>query len=282
MAETQKEALRKSNEAIHIAGKLSLLDRKLFNVLLVFSFKHLTKKETYTVTRKELCGLAGFDSKDDTRIKASLRRLNTTQIEWDILAKKKSQSEWGISTLLSSVVFKGGKCEYSFSPHLREKLLNPKIYTLFHLAIQRRFNSGYTLALYENLKRYLNVRSSGWIEIKTFRKLIGADTEYYENFKMLNYRIIRPAVEEINKYSDIVVEPEYKREKRRITAIRFKIKKNKQPSLFKMEAELYKAEAQKCWKSTYGNCAATWDRYKDVTDHACHYCTKFSQQRLNP
>lgn len=39
------------------------------------------------------------------------------------------------------------------------------------------------------------------------------------------------------------------------------------------------ADARSCYMRCHGNCAALWTKYKENTDHQCHWCTKFDAQR---
>jgi len=55
-----------------------------------------------------------------------------------------------------------------------------------------------------------------------------ADSAYYESFKHLNAKIIKPSVEEMNKTSNIAVTPETRKRGRTVTDIRFRIVENPQ------------------------------------------------------
>jgi hypothetical protein len=62
-----------------------------------------------------------------------------------------------------------------------------------------------------------------------------ADSPYYETFKHLNAKIIKPAVAEVNKTSNIVVTPEVKKMGRQVTEIRFRIAENPQLSILDLD-----------------------------------------------
>ena len=60
--------------------------------------------------------------------------------------------------------------------------------------------SGHALALYENCYRFVRTGSTGWWPLDLFRRLMGVDDSvYYETFKHLNAKIIKPAVAEVNE-----------------------------------------------------------------------------------
>lgn len=110
------------------------------------------------------------------------------------------------------------------------------MFALINLNIQRRFTSGHGLALYENCYRFVRTGSTGWWPIDTFRRLMGVDdSAYYESFKHLNAKIIKPAVDEVNRTSNIDIAPEFQKRGRAVTEIRFLIRENKQLAMFDID-----------------------------------------------
>lgn len=231
----RRESVKKNVAAIHVSGKLTLLQRKLSNVLLLNAYDHLITRPKHSIDARTLCLMVGYNSNDMETLKASLRSLAETVAEWDMLDQKGRQ-EWGVSSLLSYAKLAGGICEYAYSPALAEKLHDPKVFALINLNIQRRFTSGHALALYENCFRFVRTGSTGWWPIEIFRRLMGVDdSAYYENFKQLNAKIIKPAVAEVNRNSNILVEPEFRKMGRAVTEIRFLIKENPQLAMFEID-----------------------------------------------
>lgn len=227
----RRGAVKKHVAAIHVSGKLTLLQRKLSNVLLLNAYDTLTSQPRHQIDARTLCLMIGYNSNDIDTLKAALRGLAETVAEWDMLDAE-GQQEWGVSALLSYARLKGGVCEYAYSPALAEKLHDPKVFALINLNIQRRFSSGHALALYENCYRFVRTGSTGWWPIELFRRLMGvADSPYYDEFKHLNAKIIKPAVAEVNKTSNIIVTPELRKMGRAVTDIRFRIAENPQLSI---------------------------------------------------
>lgn len=232
--ETRK--LKKHVAAIHTDGQLSLLQRKLSNVLLVNAYDSLLTKTEHEIDEKTLCVMLGYDSNDRQPLKRALKALAAIQAEWDILDDGGDEVEWGVASLLSHAVLSKGRCRYGYAPALAEKLYNPAIYASINMKVQRRFKSGHALALYENCYRFKKVGSTGWWPIQTFRRLLGVDeSDYYKAFKHLNAKIIKPVVKEINQHSDIEITPEYKKQGRAISEIRFVIKPNAQLPLIDID-----------------------------------------------
>lgn len=231
----RRGAVKKHVAAIHVSGKLTLLQRKLSNVLLLNAYDTLTSQPRHQIDAQTLCLMIGYNSNDTDTLKAALRGLAETVAEWDMLDGEGRQ-EWGVSALLSYARLKGGVCEYAYSPALAEKLHDPKVFALINLNIQRRFTSGHALALYENCYRFVRTGSTGWWSIDLFRRLMGvADSPYYDEFKHLNAKIIKPAVAEVNKTSNIVVTPDLRKMGRAVTDIRFRIAENPQLAILDLD-----------------------------------------------
>lgn len=231
----RRGAVKKHVAAIHVSGKLTLLQRKLSNVLLLNAYDTITSQAKHRIDARTLCLMIGYNSNDIDTLKTALRGLAETVAEWDMLDDQ-GQQEWGVSSLLSYARLKGGVCEYAYSPALAEKLHDPKVFALINLNIQRRFTSGHALALYENCYRFVRTGSTGWWELDLFRRLMGVgDSPYYETFKHLNAKIIKPAVAEVNKSSNIIVTPEFRKMGRAVSHIRFAIVENPQLAILDLD-----------------------------------------------
>lgn len=213
-------------QAIHVGGDLSLIQRKLANALLYHAYPDLPVKEKYTIKLSYLCELIELNGNDWPLIKESLKGLRNGYIEFGVLKENGKMKSWGIMSLLAEakVDFVSGTVLYSYGPLLRESLYDPAVYELINLGITNKFGSKYALALYENCASYRKVGSTGWMAMEVFRQLMGcADDPYYDDFKYLNAKVIKPAVREVNETSDIEVTPEFKRQSRKVSDVRLLI-----------------------------------------------------------
>ena len=236
--ELADQDLKKHVAAIHIENRLSLLERKMANVLLLNAYPQLLTRETHRILIRDLAGILGFESNDRDCLKAALVNLMSTVLTWNLIDAKGNEIVWRARPMIMSADLERHWCIYAYHPDLRPKLFNPEIYARINLGIQRKFTSGYALALYENCLRFRKVGSTGWLPLELFRKLLGIeDNTYYSDFRRLNGKIIKPAVQQVNKTSDIYLEAETKAEKRRITAIRFAVKESPQLPLFVAKPE---------------------------------------------
>ena len=226
--------LKKHVAAIHINNRLTLTQRKASNVLLYNAYESLLTARVHRIRVKDLAEAIGFNTHNLDPLKEALKTLARTILEWNILDEEGRQEEWGATTLLAQAVIKGGYCVYAYSPELCEKLYRPEIYALLNLSIQRKFSSSYALALYENCLRYRRIGTTGWIGLDILKRLLGiGDTDgYYQDFRKFNDKVIKPAVRQVNDTSDLLLEIDYQRDRRRVSAVRFRVSDNPQMLLF--------------------------------------------------
>ena len=240
--EVRQEVI-KNSAAIQIDNKISLLQRRTWNALLFHAYNELQTEEEHAISLQYLATLVGYDSHDIDYLKEASKALMRCIVEWDILDKDGSP-EWGATALLAQVKIKRGMCIYAYSPELRRRLHNPAMYARLDLNLQTQFDSKYALALWELCTDYLGSgREYGetpFISVEDFRKLMGVTETMYPAFMNFNQKVIKPAVEGINRVSDFRVVVEYQRQGRKVTAIKFKITrvlllpdpKNEQRKLF--------------------------------------------------
>jgi len=224
----------KASPAIQIQGKITHLQRRAWNVLLANAYNELPDKEIHHVSVAELAAKLGFNSNNEDYLKDALRELRACEVEWNILGKNNTE-EWGVAGLLADARIRDGICRYSFSPQLRLKLYNPRMYTRLNLSLQNQFRSQYALVLWEICFDYYDTKreqgETPFIPIETFRELLGIESNEYSEFKDLNKKVIKAAIKEINDLTDYLVEVEQKRIGRKVAELKFHIAKVKQVSI---------------------------------------------------
>lgn len=219
--------------AIHISNRISLLERKISNVLLRHAWDRLDMSEIHTINIRDLADAVGFDSNDTEILKDSLKALVGTTIEWNIFGQDR-KNEWGVTTILASAFIREGDgiCEYSYPAHIVPFLRNPNIFARLNLLIQRQFDSKYSLALWEYATGQIalsgeteDVIVTPWLALDSIHELFGStDSQYASTFKWFNQDILKPAITEINRISDIeITNTERRRKNRKIIALRFSI-----------------------------------------------------------
>lgn len=228
------ERLKKHVAAIHTNGSLSLLERKMANVLLLNAYEELLTKRSHSIKVQLLSTMLGWNESNNTeRLKLALESLASTPITFNEM--KDGKESWRVMSMISYGHIEGGICTYRYDEYLAERMFDPEIYATINLGIQRKIDGSYALSLYENCLRYKSVGSTGWWDLQLFRRLVGAENDYYDDFRRLNSKIIKNAVSEINKVTDIHIEPEFKKLGRKVTGLRFTIAENSQQSLFSPE-----------------------------------------------
>ena len=221
----------KASPAIQIQSRISLLQRRAWNVLLANAYNELPDKDIHTVSVVELAAKLGFGDGNQEYLKEVLRSLRSCEVEWNLLNKDNKQ-EWGVAGLLAEVRISDGICFYQFPHTLRLKLHNPRVYAKLNLRLQNQFRSRYALVLWEICFDYFDTdRDRGetpFIPLEVFKGLMGLEKDEYPVFKVLNRDLIKPAIKEINDLTDYHVEVEHKRLGRRIGELKFRITKVKQ------------------------------------------------------
>ena len=232
-----EDIIKKATEVVHIGNRLSLVERKVWNTLLHRAYTDLMKKSTHSITVRDLCRSCSFTTNNLDSLKDALRGLRKTEIEWVALGGVNEKSEtWTNIGFLSGVRIRRGRVEYSFDPFLRELLYHPRVFVLFMMKMQNQFRGSYALALYETCKRFERVKSTGYIPTDTWREILGVKgVAYYEDFRRFRSKLLTPAITEVNAVSDIKIKAEYRRENRRVVAIRFSVSPNPQIPLFTVE-----------------------------------------------
>ncbi|MEX3845563.1 replication initiation protein [Paraburkholderia sp. BR10882] len=224
--------LRKAAAAIHVSGQLSLLERKLVNVMLLNAYDKLGTQKVFTIPTAMLMAMVGWTgSKNVDTLKAALSNIMSTQIEFDLLETDHQPAHWRKSNMIAEAEIVGGICSYEYPTKLAEMLADPDVYALIDVNVQNRFKKGSALTLFENCLRFKGVGRTRFVPLQVWRKLLGAEAATYDEFKHFANMVIKPAVAEVNKVSNILVEPEYRKEGRRVVEMRFIITQNPQGQL---------------------------------------------------
>jgi hypothetical protein len=223
-----KKEVIKHSAAIQITNEVNLLQRRAWNILLANAFDDLGIKDEFGIPIRRLCSILRYDSRNDKHLKQLLRDLVDIKVEWNVLHK--DAVEWGIAVLLAQAQIINGVLIYGYAPILRKRLHNPEMYAKINLSLQNKFDSKHSLALYELFVDYFNYKTgigeTPYINIDDFRKLLGLKKDEYKIFGDLNKWVIKKAVKEINTKSDLFVQIEYKRDKRKIVSVKFNIEKH--------------------------------------------------------
>lgn len=240
-SELREKEFSKSNDSIGLRvqqGRLTLLSRKIFNVLVYRAQqmgqpgkdapKGIKSADRYFwVPLSEVAVDANYDSKDTKLFKNYIDELQ------DVRVYHEDQIAWTSERLLASVklVHKHAPhpvmLGYMFPPEVESMVLKPNQYTKLSLYYQAQFRRGASLVLYEICKRYVTnpskvTRREPW---EWWHNVLTGSRDESENvqYKYFKRDLINQAVTEINSTSDINVELIEFRSGRRVKDLQFKV-----------------------------------------------------------
>ncbi|WP_175787594.1 replication initiation protein [Burkholderia anthina] len=230
----ENEVVKRSNTTIGIsprtAGNLTLLVRRLFNVLVHFTLKD-GEKETYRRPLREVLRYIDYNSNDLDRIKEHLEMMASTPIAWD--TSTDDDDIWSVASLISGAsIIKPKKkglpahIEWSFAPKIREKLRSPGQWTQLSLIMHTKLKSGASIALFEICARYET--SPGRLTMRRpyewwHPALTGVRAETVPEYKYFKRDVLRQAIAEINTHADFTVELIEHKVANRVAELQFSI-----------------------------------------------------------
>lgn len=246
---------RKANEAIGlrvVEGKLTLLIRKVFNVLMYHAqelkvpglnapIDTPTSKKYFWVPLSELAADSAYDSKDTEFFKAQLDEMQNIKLRLE------TDRQWTSERLIASVSFvntkglknRGGQVWFGFAfpPEVHESVMAPGTYTKLSILYQGMLRSGSALALYEICRRYAT-NPSKVTYVDSYEHWYGTLTgnPVPEGFELPPYKyfkrdVIKPAIAEINALTDIEIELLEHKKGRKVESLQFRVQHTKQPQL---------------------------------------------------
>jgi hypothetical protein len=229
--------LKKAPEAIYVkpkGGKITLTMHKAYNILLARAAAAGVENDTYEVSLSDLIGDIKFGSHNTEALKEMLRRLQATQVEWDIVGGNNRVGEWGISSMLAGAIISRGKLEYSFAPQIKKKLLDPRIFARIDLRLMGKFRTRSGLALYEACYRYINNPGGLTVKLKwqEWRDILSEGAGASE-WRYFNRDTLKPAIAEVNAHvPDMEVAPIlFHAANGRVDELQFRINRKRQPDL---------------------------------------------------
>lgn len=221
----------KSNALIEASYKLTLQEQR-FLLVCISRIKSgvdappAETQKTMTITAAEL-----YDAFPDmgrqhaeAKLKEAIDRL------WDrsVIIRDESKREEFRWVQYRAQYLKGeAKVEITFSDAIMPYLTQLKgQFTRVVVKNVSSLSSTYSIRLYELLQQF---RSTGdrTITLDDFRSMLELDDKYVD-FKILNRALIKPAIAELNEKSDLAVTVETVKQGRKVVALRFRFRDDKQ------------------------------------------------------
>jgi plasmid replication initiation protein len=246
--------VKRSNTTIGIspksgAGNLSVLVRRLFNVLIHFTMKD-GDREVYQRPLRDVLRYIDYNSNDLERIKGHLETMASTPMNWD--TSTDDDDIWSTSALVAhaSIIRPKKKglpsfIEWSFSKPIRQKLLAPKKWTQLSLVMHTKLKSGASIALFEICARFETVPGQ-----RTMRKayewwvpvLTGTKEATVPEYKYFKRDVLRPAIAEVNVHADFTVELLEHKTSNKVTDLQFIVRTKPATAVIDAEAPRFDGE----------------------------------------
>ena len=183
----------------------------------------------YEFSVMEFCQCAGIDYKSGSSyasIKKAIKDLRDKSIWVKLPNGKETTVSWIEKAYIEQ---RSGLIEIKFDEDMKPWLLQLRgDYTQFELIYTLHFKSKYAIRLYEIIKslHYDELKPYEWVyKVDELCQLLDAE-KYSEQWMNFKARVLAPAIDEINKYSDKLVEyePIKKKNSKKIERIRLYIK----------------------------------------------------------
>lgn len=220
-------SVAKSNNLIDASYKLNVQAQKLVLACLgkIDSRPDATPQKEVTLTASEFSELMGIDIKNahrelykaaDALFKSSIilhEGDDEIELYWIQEKAKKLKGEGAIRIVWSDRILR-------YICQLKSRFTTYKLRNIASL------QSGHSIRLYELLMKF-NATGERVIYLEDFKSALGISDKYPE-FKVLNRDVIKPAIEELNQRSDLIIKFDTIKKGRTIVALVFEFKQNSQ------------------------------------------------------
>jgi plasmid replication initiation protein len=224
-----KPIIYKNVKFIELKNEFSLICRKVFNCIIydIFynGFIDVDKLQS-SIPMNELLCLLNQTHRHYDIITQNARKLMSVVIETEV-TNKKGETKTRMVSLLRSCEIDKNKFVYQIEEEVLDLILQPEVYQSLQLSIMNNFTSKNSLAMYENIKRFENVKTTGFKSVEHWRNVLCGDVKEYDTFKMFHNKVIKHSVNQINNVSDIKVDYEFEKNGRNVIGIKFNIQKRK-------------------------------------------------------
>ena len=234
--------LKKHLAVVQIAGGISGLARKFFNVLLGNAFDDLLENTENNIQLSVLFEVAGYNSRNYEAAFSALTELQTTLAVFDVEGGSMVKDSWfknfRSGQLLGEYEVENGVLNYSFPPKLSKSLHDPEIYQIIDLTQQRKIPSASSaFPLWENLLPYITHSkdgkgTTGFKLVSFWKKVLGSEAKTYNQFKFFRSKVLRPNLDRIEEGINYTFAIRVQKNGRVITHVAIDFEENSQQKLF--------------------------------------------------
>ena len=241
-SDEQRPAIKTPQELVHIKHRISLLQYKYW-VLMLRAYREAYEEQGRELADSAYCYLPmsrlaehlGYEPKT-AEIERDFEAIRKEPIIFNVLEKDGQKgksgrgfiSEWYVSSNRIGVVF---------PPMIRQAIENldnrDSIFHLLNWSVFNSFTGKYEAILYKLCKDYVGTGRTPYMPLDKFRGYMGIKDTEYPDFKRLNQWVISGPIKRINEseLADITIEPELKREVRKVVGLWFKVTAKKQTAM---------------------------------------------------
>lgn len=223
-------SILKPSGAISIENKVTLLQRQLWNVLFSHAQDDILTTPMHEIPLRLVFAELGERINEYSELKADLKALVETSVEWNLY--KKDKRAWGVSTLLASAEINEttGMLEYSYSEHVRAKLVLPKNreaiattpYAKLDIGTQKKFRSKHTQFFYEFLtdayRKGQKQTVTAWLHLDKLQEMTHTN---YVNWTDIQRNLFTKPLAELAPHVPFHIEVQKMKALRKTTHIRF-------------------------------------------------------------
>ena len=196
-----------------------------------------TYLKEYTFEIKDFYNVIGWSNQSYTEFKAMLKALSDKSWWITLPTGEESLVRW-FTTARSNK--RSGKVTLEFHkdmmPYLVQLAQGTDFYTKYQLQYVLPMSSQYSPRLYEILKSYQYNNRQWFFDIDELKHLL--DCESYTNFNDFKRRALDPAVEEINKYTDIAICYSVTKNGRKVIKVNFQLAGKTSSEILKTQREI--------------------------------------------
>lgn len=228
------QVLKTPQSLVHIKHRISLKQYKMWVLLLRRFRENLEKTDQHDgmliLQKSALDDFFGYEV-SKREVEADLEALRMEPIIFNVLTKDGESEKQG-QGFISEWTLTSKRIGFRLPTHIAEAVeqMDDHIFSLINLSIFNHFSGKYEAILYKLCNDYIGVGNTPYMELEKFREYMGLKPSEYESGRDLNKFIIQAPVEKINKadYCDITVEPQYRRQGRKIIGVYFTVRHKKQ------------------------------------------------------
>lgn len=243
MEESKKSNIKPYNNSVfksrkigRVKGELTRNQRIAYNVFLKTAYELLLQnpnQDTFRIDLREFLNLAGFDYKnyyshlftdmeEQKSLKTILKELQTKTYELEWRDQRNEPYKVLSVSLLSQFVMDKEKdyIEFVFPPFIRNSILAHQNFYILYLPVIVSMKSTYSIALYEQILQRKEFKI-WYVSKDNFRGLMGVGENEYKRAVNFEQRVIKPAVDEINKVVGISLTYKKVKKRKRIIAYEF-------------------------------------------------------------